>query len=63
MTLTTASGESFRWLPRHGQPSCVGEWISQVLVRCLAWAPLYTAVVVTAMALVYVFGFPFVEGR
>jgi hypothetical protein len=26
-------GEPFRWLPRHGQPYCVAEWLSQWIVR------------------------------
>lgn len=41
-----------RWLPRHGEPLCVLEFISQTLVRALAWAPLYTAVVATLTLLV-----------
>lgn len=46
--------EPLRLLPRDGEPTCVIEWISQTLIRALAWAPLYTAVVVTLILLVVV---------
>lgn len=37
----------FRWLPRHGDPSCVIEWVSQNMIRSVAFLPIYTAIVVT----------------
>lgn len=61
LTLTPDGDEPFRWLPRHGQPSCIGEWVTQHAIKAAAWAPLYTAVVVTLTLLVFVFGVPFVE--
>jgi len=50
-------------LPRHGEPSCILEWGVQWLVKALAWAPLYTAVVVTLTLALIIFGVPFMEGR
>ncbi len=35
------------WLPRHGDPLCLGDRIVQTLVRLLALVPVYIAVVVT----------------
>jgi hypothetical protein len=43
LTLLPAHDESFRWLPRHGEPSCIGEWLSQQIVVQLARAPVYSA--------------------
>lgn len=53
----------FRWLPRHGDPSCYLEWFSQHSIRSLASLPVYTAVIVTLVLLVEIFGIPFVEGH
>ncbi len=36
-----------KWLPRHGEPLCLVERLSQSLIRSLAHLPVYTAVVVT----------------
>lgn len=36
-----------RWLPRHGQPGCLVELVSQAIVRASAYLPIYTAIVVT----------------
>lgn len=36
-----------RWLPRHGQPGCFVEVLSQAIVRGAAWLPLYTALIAT----------------
>jgi hypothetical protein len=47
--------ESFRWLPRQGEPSCVGEWLSQQFLRTLAWWPVYTGLIVTLILLIQVF--------
>ena len=33
LTLTPDGGEPFRYLPRHGDPYCIGEAVSQWLVR------------------------------
>jgi hypothetical protein len=42
-----AHGQPFRWLPRHGEPICIAEWMSQKVIRGVAFLPIYTAVVVT----------------
>lgn len=46
----------FRWLPRHGPPVCVVEWLAQALVRLTAWLPFYIALVVTLILLVQAWG-------
>lgn len=48
----------FRWLPRHGKPTCVLEWIAQRLVRTAANPAVYTAIVVTAILAIQIFGLP-----
>jgi hypothetical protein len=53
----------FRWLPRHGEPSCIIEWLSQQMIKTLAYLPVYTAVIVTLVLLVEIFGIPFVGGK
>jgi hypothetical protein len=62
LTLTPAEDRPFRWLPRHGQPYCIGEWATQHVIRLLAWAPLYVALIVT-LILVVQLGHPFGLGR
>lgn len=52
----------FRWLPRHGDPSCVVEWFSQRSIKALAYLPVYTAIIVTIVLIVQLFGIPFVGG-
>lgn len=52
----------FRWLPRHGDPSCVAEWFSQKMIKSLAYLPIYTFIMVVLTFLVVVFGIPFVGG-
>ena len=37
----------YRLLPRKGKPLCLVDWISQVLIRVLAFLPVYTALVAT----------------
>lgn len=54
LTLLPAQGQPFRWLPRHGQPSCIGEWASQHVVRFLAWLPVYSALVITAVLIIQI---------
>lgn len=63
LNLHPAHGQSFRWLPRHGEPSCIGEWVSQRTITALAWLPFYTALVATLVLLVLVFGVPFMDER
>lgn len=50
----------FRWLPRHGQPFCVGEWATQHAVRTLARPAVYFATFALLAVIVTVFGLPFV---
>ncbi len=49
MPLTARRGvdHPFRWLPRHGEPYCVVEWLTQTIARLLVYLPVYVAVVVT----------------
>jgi hypothetical protein len=54
LNLTPTHDESFRWLPRHGEPSCIGEWVTQRMIQVLAYLPVYTAVVVTLCLIVLV---------
>lgn len=54
LTLRPAHGQPFRWLPRHGDPLCVGEWASQHIVRFFAYLPVYTAVVVTIVVVIQI---------
>ena len=44
-----------RWLPRHGEPLCILDWVSQSTVRLLAWLPFYTALIVTLMLAIELF--------
>lgn len=52
LTFTPASGEPFRWLPRHGEPSCVGEWLTQHIVKWVAEPKHYIAITVTVTLVV-----------
>lgn len=42
-----------RWLPQHGDPFCLLEWLSQSIVKLIAYLPVYVAIVVT-ITLVFV---------
>jgi len=39
------SGESYRWLPRHGEPLWVVEWLTQRSIKYLACFPIYFIVI------------------
>lgn len=52
----------FRWLPRHGKPFCKLEWFTQKMVLMLAFLPVYTAIIVTIVLIIQIFGVPFVDG-
>jgi hypothetical protein len=54
LNLTPTHAESFRWLPRQGEPSCIGEWFTQCFIRVVAFLPVYTAIVVTLCLVVLV---------
>lgn len=51
------------WLPRAGKPVCVWDWLSQKVIKTIAFLPVYTAVVATITMCLYIFGVPFVAGR
>lgn len=59
----TSRGDSIRWLPRHGKPTRLVEYLTQGTVRGLAMLPIYVAVVVTLVLLLQIFGVPFMAGR
>lgn len=54
LTLRPATDQPFRWFPRHGEPSCIGEWAVQHIVRFFAYLPVYTAIVVTIIVIIQV---------
>ena len=47
LTMTPATDQPFRWLPRQGEPSCIAEWLVQQTVRWMAYLPVYISIVVT----------------
>lgn len=47
LNLSPTHEQPFRWLPRHGEPSCIGEWFTQRAIKALARLPVYTAVIST----------------
>ena len=53
LTLTPDQDHPFRWLPRHGEPYCLGEWVTQHAARGLAWFPLYATVWMIAATVVW----------
>ncbi len=54
LTLTPAHDEPFRWLPKHGEPSCIGEWASQHFIKTMAWWPVYTGTVSTLILIIII---------
>lgn len=54
LSLWPALDQPARWLPRHGRPYSIPEWISQKLLRSLAYAPIYTLVIVCLIVLIQV---------
>jgi hypothetical protein len=58
LSWSLSCGKPFRFLPRHGEPLCVYEWGFQKLVKAVAWLPIYTAIIVTLVLLVQIFGIP-----
>lgn len=45
------SGETYRLLPRHGDPLSIVEWCTQRFIKYLARFPIYCAVVVLLTAI------------
>lgn len=60
MSNHSTEDRSFRWLPKHGEPKRILEFISQAIVKITAFLPLYVTVVVTITLLFVLFGVPFV---
>jgi hypothetical protein len=50
------------WLPRQGAPISKTDRCIQNTVKVVAFLPVYTAIIVTLVLLVEVFGIPFVGG-
>lgn len=55
-------GKPLRLLPRQGEPYSVYEWVTQKFIKFIAYLPIYTAIVVTLVLYVLIFGVPFVKG-
>lgn len=55
LTFLPAPGERFRWFPRHGEPLCIGEWLTQHVVRFVSYLPVYIAIVVSLIIIIQVF--------
>ena len=53
------TGGPFRVLPRHGEPFSVYEWVTQKTIKTIAFLPIYTAIIVTLVLMIQVFGVPF----
>lgn len=51
LTLFPTHDRPFRWLPRQGKPLCLGEWLSQSIVRC---APVITLAIVAVSLFIQV---------
>ncbi len=47
LRLTPEQHEPFRFLPKHGDPYCISEWVSQQTIRGMAFIPIYIAFVTT----------------
>lgn len=45
----------FRWFPRNGNPTCIGEWASQRLIKWLAFLPIYIGIIVALILVVQLF--------
>lgn len=57
------NGDPRSWLPRNGLPHSVVELLVQRLIRVLSFLPVYTAVIVTCIILIQVFGLPWGIGK
>ena len=52
--LSPDQGEPFRFLPKHGDPYCIGEWASQHFVKTIAYWPIYSSIVSTLILVIIV---------
>lgn len=55
-------GETFRTLPRHGEPVSIFEWLTQRTIRSLACFPIYAMLAVVLTFVTYVWIAPLLEG-
>ena len=62
LTFLPAEDRPFRWLPKNGQPYCIGEWLTQHTVRFISWLPIYSAIVVTGILIIQIWH-PFGLGK
>lgn len=43
MAASDRRDDAFRWLPKHGEPFCNMERLTQAIARLLVWLPMYAA--------------------
>lgn len=55
MTLKTEGGNTIRWLPRQGRPLRTIDWISQTIIKVVAFLPIYVAILVTILLLLQIY--------
>ena len=54
LTFLPAHDQPMRWLPKHGKPLCIGEWLSQNFIKSIAWWPVYVGIVTTVTLLIII---------
>jgi len=54
---------SFKWLPSQGAPLTNSERVVQNIIKVCSILPVYTAIIVTLVLLLEIFGIPFVKGH
>lgn len=52
----------FHMFPCNGEPENTLERVSQTIIKVIAFLPVYTAIVVTLMLYILLFGVPLVKG-
>lgn len=55
MTVKTEGGTTIRWLPRQGRPVRSIEWVSQTIIKVIAFLPIYVAIIVTILLLLQIY--------
>ena len=60
--MISASGpiRTYNWLPRQGKPKKYLDLMCQIVLKVMAFLPLYIAVVVTITLMIVLFGVPFI---
>jgi hypothetical protein len=56
------SGETYRLLPRHGEPLSIYEWITQKSIKYLACWPVYFTVIATLTIVARLVVIPLLKG-